>query len=247
MKYGLLADIHGNLEAFKAALARLEKEGAEQYLFCGDLIGYGPDPRACVRLYEQLSRAGKISGVLGNHDGIIVYPELRMYFNLDALTALDWSLTQMDEKSLRCVSFLPEMISGPNYTVVHGTPRDPLKEYFIHSRQYRQLYKEWVGQILFVGHSHMPFYMSGNEKQCRVWMARDEGSINLQPSVRYVINPGSVGKPRDNDVRASFGLWDSKTNQFHFLREPYDYQKTIQKMIKAGLPDLLIDSLSLGI
>lgn len=247
MKYGIIADVHGNLEAFEAALSRLEKEGAQGYLFCGDLIGYGPDPLACVQLYLKLAKEGKIKGVLGNHDAIIVHPELRIYFNLDALAALDWGLAQLDEKALRCVSFLPEIVSGKKYTMVHGSPRDPLKEYFVNSLQYHQLYDEWVGQILFVGHSHMPFYMYGSQTDCHIHLPHEEEIFSLKPSLRYVINPGSVGKPRDNDVRAAFGLWDDEKNKFYFLREPYNYKLTVAKMIKAGLPDLLIDSLSLGI
>ncbi|MBO7238698.1 MAG: metallophosphoesterase family protein [Elusimicrobiaceae bacterium] len=247
MKYGILADIHGNLEALRAALLRLQKEGAEKYIFCGDLIGYGPDPKACVELYCQLSQAGLIEGVLGNHDGIIAHPELRPYFHVDALEALDWSLAQLDEKSLRCVSFLPEILQGNNYTAVHGTPRDPLKEYFISETQYHALYNGWRGQILFVGHSHMPFVMAGDEKVCHVHVSTKEQFVLLKNELRYVINPGSVGKPRDNDVRAARGLWDSTENKFYFLREPYPYQLTLQKMTAAGLPALLIDSLSLGI
>ena len=247
MKYGILADIHGNLEAFAAALNRLQKEGAQKYIFCGDLIGYGPDPKACVELYSKLVDAQLVEGVLGNHDGIIIHPELRAYFNTEALAALDWSVAQLDKKSLCCVSFLPEKLTGANYTVVHGTPRDPLKEYFVTSEQYIQLYNSWRGQILFVGHSHMPFYMAGDYSHCRIFLAQQEEELSFHPDMRYIVNPGSVGKPRDNNVRAAFGLWDSDTNKFSFLREPYNHQLTLEKMTRAGLPALLIDSLSLGI
>lgn len=247
MKYGVISDIHGNIEAFEVTLARLKKEGAEKYIFCGDLIGYGPDPQACVQRYSELVHEGLIEGVLGNHDGIIVHPELREYFNLDALEALDWSVEQLDKKALRCVSFLPEIVPHEQYTVVHGSPRDPLKEYFVNSLQYHQVYDDWSGQILFVGHSHLPFYMSGNETDCHIHLSRQEEKMMLQDELRYVINPGSVGKPRNNDVRASFGLWDTKQKQFSFLREPYDYELTQRKMVRAGLPALLIDSLSLGL
>ena len=247
MKYGILADIHGNLEAFEAALKRLEQEGAEKYLFCGDLIGYGPDPKACVERFFELAQTKTMEGVLGNHDAIITHPELREYFHIGALQALDWSLTQLDEKCLRCVSFLPELIKRDNCTVIHGTPRDPLKEYFVSEAQFRVLYNEWRGQLLFVGHSHIPFCMVGDDKNCHVHLSEKEESLPIQENLRYVINPGSVGKPRDKDVRASFGLWDTEKNKFYFLREPYNYQVTIKKMIRAGLPDLLVDSLSLGI
>jgi diadenosine tetraphosphatase ApaH/serine/threonine PP2A family protein phosphatase len=200
-----------------------------------------------VDLFRELLHAGVIKGVLGNHDGIITHPELRPYFHLDALEALDWSVAQLNEKCLRCISFLPEIIHNENYTIVHGTPRDPLKEYFVNSLQYYQLYNEWIGQILFVGHSHMPFYMEGTKNRCSIHLVQQETNFLISYPSRYVINPGSVGKPRDSDVRASFGLWDTDENKFHFFREPYNYRLTIEKMKKAGLPDLLIDSLSLGI
>ena len=247
MKYGILADIHGNIEAFRAVLKRLKQEGAEKCLFCGDLIGYGPDPEACVDLFYDLTEAGWIEGVLGNHDAIIVHPQLRQYFHIDALEALDWSVKQLSEQQQRCISFLPEIHKGKNFTIVHGTPRDPLKEYFVSMQQYRDLYEDWHGQILFVGHSHMPFCMVGDDRNVYIHVSEKEECLSIQEHLRYVINPGSVGKPRDNDVRASFGLWNTEENKFCFLREPYNHKLTIRKMIKAGLPAILIDSLSLGL
>lgn len=246
MIYGVLSDIHGNLEAFNAALKRLKAEGAEKYIFCGDLIGYGPDPEKCVQKYCKLKEEGLALGVMGNHDAVFTHPELREYFNFEAIRALDWSEKRLTPKSIRCVSFLPEVASGKNFTVVHGTPMDPIKEYFAGCRQYRAAYDLWKGQVLFVGHTHLAFYMEGDENVCHVSVVRQEASVNFHPLLRYVVNPGSVGKPRDNDVRASFGLWDSGQNVFLFLRQAYDYTKTQEKMRAAGLPSFLIDSLSLG-
>ncbi len=247
MRYGVLSDIHSNLEAFEAALARLSKEKVYRYIFCGDLIGYGPDPEACVQRYLQLTQTNSVQGVVGNHDAIIVHPELQEYFHFEALKVLEWSLKQLSTPSLRCVSFLPEILREESYTVVHGTPRDPLKEYFFNSVQYRTLYTQWQGQVLFVGHTHMPFYMEGTAQDCKVYSLHDEKIISLLAGKRYVINPGSVGKPRDNDVRASFGVWDDEKQTFSFLREPYDYQKTQRKMKEAALPDFLVENLSMGL
>lgn len=246
MKYGVLSDIHGNLEAFDAVLARLKKEGAEKYIFCGDLVGYGPDPEKCVQKYMALQEKGLAVGVLGNHDAVFSHPELREYFNFDALHSLDWSAEQMNKKTVGQVSFLPEIVHGDQFTVVHGTPMDPIKEYFASCQQYRAAYPLWKGQVLFVGHTHLAFYMEGDENVCHVAVVHQDQQIVLHPFLRYVINPGSVGKPRDNDTRAAFGLWDSGQQIFHFMREPYDFAKTQQKMRKAGLPGFLIDSLSLG-
>lgn len=247
MRYGVISDIHSNLEAFEAALARLEKEGVDGYIFCGDLIGYGPDPEKCVQRYVALSQQAPVLGVMGNHDAIVVHPELQEYFHFEALRVLEWSLRQLSNISLRCISFLPEVIRGENYTVVHGTPRDPLKEYFFNSLQYKMLFGDWDGQVLFVGHTHMPFYMEGSEKECKVISLHDEKTITLRSPHRYVINPGSVGKPRDKDVRAAFGVWDTEEQTFAFLREAYDFKLTQKKMKKAGLPDFLVESLSLGL
>lgn len=247
MKYGVFSDIHGNLEAFMCALHYFAKAGVTHYLFCGDLIGYGPDPKACVQQYTNMVSAGIVKGVMGNHDAIVLHPELREYFHEDALQALDWSLEQLTKAEIRSISFLPEVVRGENYTMVHGTPRDPLKEYFFNSLQYRVLYPEWSGQILFVGHTHMPFYMAGDENECQVHTVRGRQLLQLDPNKRYVINPGSTGKPRDNDVRAAFGIWDTDAGTFEFIRAPYDCTVTQEKMTQAGLSQFLIDSLSLGL
>ena len=246
MKYGVFSDVHGNLEAFEVALARLQKEGAEKYIFCGDLIGYGPDPQACVQLYSKLAQKGLVTGVKGNHDALLTNPELQTYFHPEALQVGGWSMSQLDKESLERVSFLPDMVPGEEFTVVHGTPRDPIKEYFSTRAQYRQLYTRWTGNILFVGHTHIAMYMKGNETSCEVHAAKEPQTISLQSSFRYVINPGSVGRPRDYDPRAAFGVWDSDKHSFSFMRQAYDLQKTQTKMRAAGLPDFLINSLSLG-
>ncbi len=246
MLYGVLSDIHGNWEAFEAALKRLKAEGAQQYIFCGDLVGYGPDPEKCVQKYLKLQEEGLAVGVMGNHDAVFSHPELREYFNFDALYSLDWSAKQMSQKAMRAVSFLPETVHVRNFTVVHGTPMDPIKEYLASAQQYRRAYKLWKGQLLFVGHTHLSFYMEGDEKVCHVSVVRRETTVRFHLRLRYVVNPGSVGKPRDNDPRASFGLWDDEENTFRFIRQSYDLTKTQEKMRAQGLPSFLVDSLALG-
>ena len=247
MRYGIISDIHGNLEAFQAVLKRLRREGIDQYIFCGDLIGYGPDPQACIDLYTQLVEEGLVQGVIGNHDAIVVHPELQAYFNIEALKVLEWTMKKLSAPQMRQVSFLPAVVHSGNFTIVHGTPRDPIKEYFVNTLQYHTLYKEWEGKVLFIGHTHIPFYMKGNETKCRIHEVSEEKAIILQDKYRYVINPGSVGRPRDNNPKASFGLWDEHAETFLFLREPYDFKKTQQKMRKAGFPDLLIEGLEIGL
>lgn len=247
MKYGVLSDIHGNWEAFETVLQFLEQAGVDHYLFCGDLVGYGPDPEACVQKYLELAQTEQASGVLGNHDAIFAHPELQEYFHTDALLALDWSSQQLSKKSIRTISYLPEMLQEKSFSIVHGTPRDPIREYFFSSAQFHNMYHTWKGQVLFVGHTHIPFFMQGDEQQCHVHTVTQQQTLLLQQPWRYVINPGSVGKPRDNDVRAAFGIWDSDKQEFHFLRQSYDYQKTQRKMKEAGLPEMLVENLAAGL
>lgn len=245
MRYGVFSDVHGNLEALKACLERLKTENVDGYIFCGDLIGYGPDPEACVQAVLRLKNC---ICVMGNHDAVFLDPSLEAYFNNEALRALDYSKKQLTEKSIRAISHMATMYQGMDFAVVHGAPVDPIKEYFSSCLQFRMNYDLWRGTVCFVGHTHLPFYIEGDTKECGIYVNKKEDmTLKMRPGFRYIINPGSVGKPRDNDTRASFGVWDVQQQTFRFLRQTYDISKTQKKMVSAQLPSFLIDSLSLGI
>ena len=245
MKVGVFSDVHGNLEALEACLKRLKQEGAQSYIFCGDLIGYGPDPEKCVRKVMNLPLIGC---VMGNHDAVFAQPEIEGFFNHDAQQALALTKSQLSEKTIRFLTGLPSIQQKPGYAVVHGTPKDPIKEYFSSCSQFRTTYDLWQGQVCFVGHIHLPFYMKGNEKGCSIYLnKRTDATVRLHEKNRYIINPGAVGKPRDNDSRSSFGIWDTEEKTFRFLRHEYDFKPTQEKMADLKFPSFLIDSLSLGL
>ena len=245
MLIGVFSDVHGNLEALEACLDRYQEEGVKQFIYCGDIIGYGPDPEQCVRKIASLNL---LACVLGNHDAVFVQPELEAFFNYDAKIALETSKKLLSEKSIRYLSSLPAVERGSDFTVVHGTPADPIKEYFSSCSQFRSSYDLWQGRICFVGHTHLPFYIKGSQRACSIYLnKKEDASVRLNEKARYVINPGSVGKPRDNNPRASFGIWDTEKETFRFLRQEYDYHPTQRKMQAAKLPSFLVDSLSLGI
>lgn len=244
MKIGVFSDVHGNLEALNACLARLEKEQAEQFICCGDLVGYGPDPDVCVKRVLQLPL---LACVMGNHDAALSQPDLEAFFNYDAKVALDKSKKLLSASSLRALSELAIRVQEPNFCVVHGTPSDPVKEYFSSETQFYANYHLWEGALCFVGHTHLPFYMKGTPKNCQIVLnTRPDFTLPLSKQSRYIINPGAVGKPRDKNPQASFGIWDTKDNSFRFLREPYDVQTTQLKMRRLKFPAFLIDSLSVG-
>ena len=245
MKVGVFSDVHGNLEALDVCLKRFKQEGVEKYIYCGDFIGYGPDPEKCV---QKILALPLLACVLGNHDAVFTAPELEEFFNNDARQSLDKNKNFLSEKSIRALTALPAVVQNPGYTVLHGTPRDPIKEYFASTTQFFANYLLWEGEICFVGHMHIPFYMKGNAKDCSVYVnSSADITVQLNPSMRYVINPGAVGKPRDRDPRASFGIWDTVQNTFRFIRQEYDYKKTQDKMKQAHMPTFLIDTLALGL
>lgn len=245
MKVGVFSDVHANLEALDACLERLKKEGAQAYICCGDLIGYGPDPEKCVQKIKELPL---LACVMGNHDAVFVDPELENFFNYGAKIALDHNKKQLSKGSTRYLTSLPAEVQKNNFTVVHGTLSDPIKEYFSSSAQFLANYKLWEGDVCFVGHTHLPFYMKGDGKKCAVYINKnDDVTVRLAAGARYVVNPGAVGKPRDNNPAASFGLWDTEKHMFRFLREPYDVSVTLEKMSALNFPTFLIDSLAVGL
>ena len=245
MRIGILSDIHGNLEALDACLKALEEAGAETYIQCGDIIGYGPDAEACTQRVMQLPL---LAGVMGNHDAILAFPSLENWFNYEAKTALGESIKKLPVACADYLRTLPASVQGENFAVVHGTPFDPIKEYFHSMEQFNMYYRLWQGQVLFVGHTHLQFYIKGSPRTCHMYLnQKEEHTITLHKNCRYVINPGAVGKPRDHNPYAACGLWDSDEATFTFLREPYDFTLTQEKMRQSGYPEFLIESLAYGL
>ena len=245
MRIGVISDIHGNLAALKACVKRLKDEGAESFIQCGDIIGYGPDAEACVR---QVLRLPLRASVMGNHDAVLAFPAISNLFNFDAKIALERSLPELSPTSIDYLCTLPPSAQGNDFTVVHGTPLDPVREYFHSIAQFNICYKLWKGQILFVGHTHLPFYIKGTARACRMYVIdKEEQTIHLSEKHRYVINPGAVGKPRDHNPGAACGLWDTEAHTFTFLRVWYDVVATQASMRQKKFPEFLIESLAHGL
>ncbi len=245
MRIGILSDIHGNLEALKACIKRLQDEGAESFIQCGDIIGYGPDAEACVR---RVARLPLQASVMGNHDAVLAFPAVTNLFNFDAKIALEQSIPSLSTASIDYLGMLPPTVRGNNFTVVHGTPLDPIREYFHEITQFNTYYKLWQGQVLFVGHTHLQFYIKGSVHTCHMYLnQKEKHTIKLNEKCRYVINPGAVGKPRDHNPAAACGLWDTNAQTFTFYRVWYDVVVTQEKMRQQGYPEFLIKSIALGL
>lgn len=244
MRIGIISDIHGNLEALDVCLQALEKAGVEKYIQCGDIIGYGPDGEACIKRIMQLPL---LASVMGNHDAILAFPSLENWFNDEAKMVLADCLSALPEPCGDYLRALPASVQGENFTVVHGTPFDPIKEYFHSMEQFNTYYRLWQGQVLFVGHTHLQFYIKSSPQTCHMYLnQKDDHLITLDKNCRYVINPGAVGKPRDHNPYAACGVWDTDASTFAFMREPYDFTCTQEKMRQKHYPAFLIESLAYG-
>ena len=246
MRYGVFSDVHANLEALRAVLSGLEKEKVQAYIFCGDMIGYGPQPDECVEIIKKLPN---LAAVMGNHDSALRDLSLLTFFSPDSLPPIRLANEALSKENFKFVSGLPHTYTGEHFHVVHGSFLDPIKEYWITKSQYKVNYDLWKGTVCFVGHTHIPFIMhSKDNKEIMIDLFTKEGEeVLLDKTSRYVINPGSVGQPRDGDNRAAAGVFDSEKNTFKIIRAGYDIERTQYQMAARGFAKRIIDRLSTGV
>lgn len=241
MKFGVLSDIHGNLEALQAALAALRAAGAESFLCCGDIVGYGPDPGACL---AEVRRLG-CPVVAGNHDwGVagLVPPGL---FNAAARAAAAWTGTVLDQADRDWLGSLKLAVQVGPVRLVHASLSAPGDwEYVLTTGYAASELAGFDGRVCFAGHTHRPMAVGWQQKKPAIRPGQPE--FRLEPGVRYFVNAGSVGQPRDGDPRACCLLFDDEAAVVKFLRVEYDVRTVQQKIRGAGLPGTLADRLADG-
>ena len=244
MRYLILSDIHSNWEALQAVLARAEGS-YDQIACCGDLVGYGPDPNPVVDWVRQ----NVASVIRGNHDKAAVGLESLEWFNPIARAAALWTMRELTPENRDYVRMLrkgPLLLEG--FQLVHGSPLDE-DEYLIGTASAANAFPYVESELTFFGHTHLQggFVWSAN----RMMMiarpkAREEMAFQLSPDVLYLINPGSVGQPRDGDWRSAYVVYDEENQLVTYYREPYDVAGVQDKIRRAGLPDALADRLGAG-
>ena len=240
MRYGLISDIHGNLEALQAVLDLLLKERIDRYLCIGDVVGYGADPKACMRLIKKLEPAALVAG---NHEWGTVELLGLEYFNEYAREAVIWTKRALSKDDADYLKSFRLVYEDEAMTLVHGTLDAPAEfHYLLNSHDAYLTMMQMKTPVCFVGHSHIPgiFYY-------------DDGVVSLRPAKvkvdrdkRYVINIGSVGQPRDSDPRASYAIYDNEDDTVEIRRAAYDIKKAQGKILEAGLPKVLAYRLSEG-
>ncbi len=250
MRYAVLSDVHANLEALTSVLDAAAEARTEKILCLGDLVGYGADPGGCL---ERLRAAGAVM-VAGNHEhGCLGTLDLD-WFNGAARAALEWTREQLSVGDLDALRRLPLHTTEGPCTLVHGTLRHPGRfEYLVDIAQAVDIARMCKTLFCLVGHTHVPCAIEYDRRGQRVGRVVTSGDAVTQMPFTddpagfcYVVNPGSVGQPRDGDPRASFLILDTTEHRLSIERVPYDVPAAQRKIREAGLPGFLADRLAAG-
>ena len=241
MRYLVLSDIHSNMEALQASLRKAREAGFDQVLCCGDIVGYGPDPAEVMDALEDL----KTVSIRGNHDRVVAGLDEPTHFNVAARRAVEWTRQHLPESYRQR---LAELKTGPleiteKARIVHGSAQDE-DEYVVSQHDAVINLAFFNPAITFFGHTHEPGVFTTGSR----WLPpyQREGAAYHLPSENVLVNPGSIGQPRDGDPRASFLIWDDTESLLEFYRVEYPVATTQARMRDAQLPELLINRLAIG-
>ena len=243
MRIAVVADVHSNLEAFTAVLEHAGRDGVIDSIWSlGDLVGYGPDPAACISLLQSHEH----EAIIGNHDLAAIGAIGIQDFNPFAAAAARWTKTQLGLPEQVWLGGLPLVsVTAAGFTLTHGSLNDPVWEYLVTSEAALDHLASQTTPYGFVGHTHLPHVFYDGRFAAQSSELEDGSAIALE-DLRFVANPGSVGQPRDGDPRAAYALVDTVRRQVGFHRVPYDIATTQTKMRAAGLPAVLWQRLERG-
>lgn len=232
MRTLIISDVHANLTALEAVLA--DAEPYDRVWCLGDLVGYGPDPNECI---ERIRALPHLKCVMGNHDAAILgYIDIAT-FNLEARASLEWLQTTLKPENKSWLAGLEERLEFDDITIAHGSPRDPVWEYILDVNVARQNMAAFETKVCLVGHTHIPtiFKMDEEKKSStHLYMMPPEEKFTLEQ--KCIVNPGSVGQPRDHDPRASYLVYNDEDDSWIYHRINYDIGAVQKRILAAGLP-----------
>jgi diadenosine tetraphosphatase ApaH/serine/threonine PP2A family protein phosphatase len=240
VKYAILSDVHGNLEALRAVLD--DAAGRVDAVLClGDAVGYGADPAACIELLATRARGF----VAGNHEyGVADRLDLG-WFNRWARAAAEWTRERLDDDHRAWLAALPLTLEIGDATLVHASPAQPDEwDYLVTAEDGWGAFAHFATRWCFVGHSHVPGAWSLGSSGPEHYPGGAD--VTMERGRRYIVNVGSVGQPRDRDPRAAYALWDADAGRVQVRRVAYDIDATRRKIVAAGLPRFLGDRLAAG-
>jgi diadenosine tetraphosphatase ApaH/serine/threonine PP2A family protein phosphatase len=243
MRIAVLSDVHGNLHALDAVLAAVERERPDAVWCLGDTVGYGPQPSQCCE------RVRAVAGVTlcGNHDLGVLGAVPLDDFQPDAAAAALWTREHLDERSAAWLRGLDPAVVVDGAALYHGSPRDPVWEYLLSAEAIVAALEDAPRRLVLVGHSHVALAVARSADGAVAGGAAPAGTRVDLGDDDLLLNPGSVGQPRDGDPRAAWLLLDQAAGRVEFRREDYDVEATQREIRDAGLPASLGERLAAGI
>ncbi len=246
MRILLLSDIHANIVALDKVLA--EADGSYDNIWClGDVVGYGPAPNECV---ERL-RGLQVESLAGNHDWAVLNKLSVEDFNTNARRAVEWTQSVLRDDNFDWLDTLPDRETRPDddLTLVHGSPRHPIWEYILTPSTATENLSYFDTRVCFYGHTHVPmlFYREEEDKRVTPEYPAPGTPLSLTDYSKCLLNPGSVGQPRDRDPRAAYAILDLESHTYTLHRVDYDIRQTQKAMEKVHLPHPLIERLAHGV
>ncbi len=241
MKLAVVSDVHSNLHALDAVLAEIDAGGFDELWCLGDVVGYGPRPLECIAALRE--RAAVCLG--GNHDLVVVGRIPLATFAGEAAAAASWTRSVLDDAARDFLGALEPRATLSGVEMFHGSPRDPVWDYVLSEDAARWTLAATSAPLVLVGHSHVALELSGDGTEVRGGQAAAGTSLDLG-AARRLLNPGSVGQPRDGDPRAAWLEIDKRSGRATFRRTPYPVERTQAEMRERGLPEVLAARLEHG-
>jgi predicted phosphodiesterase len=250
MRVLVISDIHANRAALEATLEDAERIGFDFVWCLGDMVGYGPEPDWCVSRIRRLGAVYGLRAIVGNHDWAVLERMDVDDFNPEAARTVVWTRRNVSDESLAWLSDLPEdpIVEEERFTLAHGSPRDSVWEYILDPFIAEENFRDEKFTFCLVGHTHVPVVYTLPDGQSTVRVRRPVSGevLHLPDQGRAILNPGSVGQPRDGDPRSAYAILDTEQGTWLPRRVPYPIEITQAHMRDAGLPERLITRLSFG-
>ncbi|HKE35788.1 MAG TPA: metallophosphoesterase family protein [Candidatus Baltobacteraceae bacterium] len=240
MRYAIVSDVHGNFDSLKIAMSMTEPE--DRVISLGDMVGYGPNPNECVALLRDRCT----HAVLGNHDLAATENYGVEYFNDAAREAIAWTQSVLTDDSRKWLNTLPYELRLPEFLLVHGAPVNYF-EYVLDKRTAAAAFERTDAPLVFIGHTHIAeYWVQQADGGIGLKHMQNGGELVLEPGLRYIVDVGSVGQPRDLNPEASFVFYEPETRRVEWVRYPYPIDEVQHKIHECHLPGYLADRLKIG-
>jgi diadenosine tetraphosphatase ApaH/serine/threonine PP2A family protein phosphatase len=242
MRVAIFTDIHANLPALEAVLAATDQAGIEKLWCLGDVVGYGAQPDDCARLVQERCELC----LVGNHDLAVTGEISTEVFSASAAAAVEWTRANSEEETIEFLRKLRPEVTDREVGLYHASPRDPVWEYVLALDQALECMETQSAPVSLIGHSHVAlFFTDGGGESPKGGQAPADQALEVSDG-RWLINPGSVGQPRDGDPRAAWLELDTEAWSVTFRRVDYEIDRAAEAIRQAGLPEMLADRLYIG-